>query len=500
MSDRTSKKLSELEKLIKIKTDLKKFQKNEVNFNSQLTFTDEVTFDVKPTINDVSIATFEDTTRKTLRQKLKDNAELLFTELGMGIEGGNGSYFKQSISISGDGYTVAVGEYKESSNELNENGIVKVYKFYENSWNLINTQISGENENDNCGKSISLSKDGTVLAIGFPNYSSGKGKVSVYNIFEGEGFYLEKKGTDIIGLINGDNFGSFVSLSSNGLTIGIGTIKDSSVNTRSGSFSVYKYDQSIEDDWSRIGSVISGDNSFDEFGYSLNISSDGTTISASSISNNIYTGYVKIYKFINDEWSQLGSTISGSYNDDNFGRSISLSEDGIILAIGSSSNSNTGQVKIYKFINELWVQLGSNIDGEDIGEEFGASISLSSNGKLLAVGSPNKYTQSGRIKLYEYYNKTWSQVGDNINGTNINKYLGSSVSLSSDGKILCSGSYQESNSQSVRVFELIKYKKVPNNVNDPLNPEIGIMTLNATTRKLKIESGEGFLSFNVWID
>ena len=46
------------------------------------------------------------------------------------------------------------------------------------------------------------------------------------------------------------------------------------------------------------------------------------------------------------------------------GNSVSLSSDGTILAIGASNanGSEVGQVRIYELNNTSWIQKGANID------------------------------------------------------------------------------------------------------------------------------------------
>ena len=61
-------------------------------------------------------------------------------------------------------------------------------------------------------------------------------------------------------------------------------------------------------------------------------------------------GYDEIFYWSGDERWELGQTILGDDNGDDFGRSVSLSADGITLVIGAdNSNDGTGLViKIYR--------------------------------------------------------------------------------------------------------------------------------------------------------
>ena len=54
-----------------------------------------------------------------------------------------------------------------------------------------------------------------------------------------------------------------------------------------------------------------------------------------------------------------------------------------------------------------WVQIGSNISGENSGDSFGEGISLSSTGNIIAIGG--KYNlgsggDSGHVRIYQNIN------------------------------------------------------------------------------------------------
>ena len=71
--------------------------------------------------------------------------------------------------------------------------------------------------------------------------------------------------------------------------------------------------------------------------------------------------------------------------------SVSLSSDGTIFAAGAAYNDGTarprGHARVYQFSSGSWTQLGSDIDGEAADDNSGWSVSLSSDGTILAVGA-----------------------------------------------------------------------------------------------------------------
>jgi hypothetical protein len=61
------------------------------------------------------------------------------------------------------------------------------------------------------------------------------------------------------------------------------------------------------------------------------------------------------------------------------------------VAIGAQGNDGTGSdaghVRIYKNISGTWTQVGADIDGEAVNDESGISVSLSSDGSIVAIGA-----------------------------------------------------------------------------------------------------------------
>merc|ERR1711959_95712 len=87
-------------------------------------------------------------------------------------------------------------------------------------------------------------------------------------------------------------------------------------------------------------------------------------------------------------WSQLGADIDGEAALDQSGDRVSLSSDGRTVAIGAHGNdgngADSGHVRIYSYDGTAWVQQGADIDGEAAGDYSGhSSVSLSSDGSTV---------------------------------------------------------------------------------------------------------------------
>jgi hypothetical protein len=64
------------------------------------------------------------------------------------------------------------------------------------------------------------------------------------------------------------------------------------------------------------------------------------------------SGHVRVYNTDGTTWTQVGADIDGEAADDRSGRSVSLSADGTVVAIGATNNSgngsNSGHVRVFK--------------------------------------------------------------------------------------------------------------------------------------------------------
>jgi len=306
--------------------------------------------------------------------------------------------------------------------------------------------------------------------------NSESGYARVYKRDETESLGWIQLGGDIDGEGYRDATGSSVSLSSDGKTVAIGAKFNGGNGSRSGHVRVYERDENQTLGWIQLGDDIDGAAAGDVFGWSVSLSSDGKTVAIGAIGADQYTGHVRVYERDENQtlgWIQLGGDIDGEAAADFYGVSVSLSSDGKTVAIGAPGNdeigSDSGQVSVFK-IDDLdnWIKVGDDIDGEAAGDNSGYSVSLSDDGKILAIGAPGDYNAptgangiySGHTRVYKVDNSdNWIKLLD-IEGEAAGDWSGGSVSLSSDGKTVAIGAPKNENdlsktdSGSVRVYEV----------------------------------------------
>jgi alpha-D-ribose 1-methylphosphonate 5-triphosphate diphosphatase PhnM len=120
-------------------------------------------------------------------------------------------------------------------------------------------------------------------------------------------------------------------------------------------------------------------------------------------------GHVRVYAWNGATWVQRGADIDGEANSDQSGWSVSLSTDGLIVAIGAPNNagggSSRGHVRVYAWNETNWVQRGADIDGEANSNQSGYSVSLSTDGLIVAIGAPTNAgggSYKGHVRVYKY--------------------------------------------------------------------------------------------------
>jgi hypothetical protein len=177
----------------------------------------------------------------------------------------------------------------------------------------------------------------------------------------------------------------------------------------------------------------------------VDVTPDGMTIICGAPGGWVRPGYVRVLSLEGDS-KQIGQDIIGEANGDEFGSSVSISGDGKTIAVGAPSNDgingvDSGHVRIYRLMDE------QDIDGEAAWDYSGSSLSLSADGSTVAIGAPRSGNDSGsggsgQVTVYRFDGEgsSWERLGQSMHGNNFFDSLGYSVKLSPDGNTLAIGS------------------------------------------------------------
>ena len=336
---------------------------------------------------------------------------------------------RAEVSLSGDGTKLAIANVKnqrvDSGTTLENSSVVKVYSHSlvnaATAWNYEGNAYTGGagGGGEHVGLKVSMNTDGSRLAIGVQYDDNGgvfadnDGKIIVLHLD-----YSSNVFTDLVEIedpVAGDYAGTRVMISGNGLCVVFGSIgSDNSSGVKTGSASVYCDNGGT---WSKRYEVF-GEGADDEFGFSVAINDDADYIA-----------------------------VGARYNDP------------------TTQKRDAGHVRVFKWSESLYTQIGADIDGvrgeEDgsgkyyVGDQSGYTVALSNvNSELggvlrVAIGAPSN---NGPGTASDYYNghvrlfqcdpdscAQWDQIVGDINGVQAQESSGSSISMSKDGRRIIIG-------------------------------------------------------------
>ena len=370
--------------------------------------------------------------------------------------------FGHAVAISADGNTIAVSAFWEASAATGINGNQKdqsipnagaVYVFTRRgaTWTqqaYVKASNTGEAakgdtfaEGDQFGVSIALSDDGSTLAVGAltedgsgfngdarDNSAPNVGAVYVFNrtgTSWAQTGYLKPANPDGEGQgaggAFGDMFGYSVALSADGRTLAVGSFDEDGSsrkingpydNARNAAGAVYVFVKGSANTWMQQA-YVKPDNvdAGDQFGVSVSLSDDGNTLLAGSLDDDcLATGVNPTMNCTGDQEADI----------------------------------STGAAHVFVRSGNTWSQQAF-IKPHNTRENdwFGSRLVISGDGNTAAIPSPltdgldGKTLEAGAVYLFTRTGTTWRQAAY-IQGSNTEAYdqFGGSVGLSRDGRVL----------------------------------------------------------------
>jgi hypothetical protein len=139
---------------------------------------------------------------------------------------------------------------------------------------------------------------------------------------------------------------------------------------------------------------------FDQFGTSVSLSSDGNTLAVGAPGDDespyVNSGSAYIFTY-SGTWAQQQKLIEGSsVTASSYGKDVKVSSDGLKLVVARSSVSAAGtdSVFIYQYSGGTWT-LSAEKEAPLQNVYFGYAIALSGSGSNLLVGVPLSGTEEG---------------------------------------------------------------------------------------------------------
>jgi hypothetical protein len=328
-------------------------------------------------------------------------------------DGAGGDLFGAGVDISSDGNYIAIGAESAHSTDGNDTGDVgKLYIFKRsvgtNSWSEQQILSSNyESENDNFGRRVSISSDGTYVV------TAAQGDDEIHDN-AGAGYVFKRTNdttwnTTPFRLITNDiaqddNIATSLEISNDGNFIALGVMYDDDVLDRSGS--VYMFARTGDNTWVQQDKLTGTPIGIAYFGgqnQGVSLSSDGIYLIVGSYARSSSSGVGSsgaIYFFQRSgssttdwAWSLMGDirTDPTGATGNLFGRAVKMSPDGTTALAHSRDDvsvSTAGAVFVYKRSGSTWTyKYKLQHSDQTAADLFGSALGISTDGSYIVAGS-----------------------------------------------------------------------------------------------------------------
>jgi hypothetical protein len=332
--------------------------------------------------------------------------------------------FGNSVSISGN--HIVVGAEGADDNGYSS-GSAYVFTKPETGWmNMIQTAklTASDGAAYYCfGNSVSISGDFIVVGSRADEVN-GSQSGSAYVFAMSESGWVDM--TQIAKLTASDaykydHFGKSVSISGNNIVIGANGNDDN--GEASGSVYVFTKPETGWDDMTETAKMTQGDR-YDHFGISVSISGDYFVVGAyGDDSNGDMVGAAYIYTKPATGWYIVAPTAKLTPSDgemgDQFGASVSISGDNIVIGANrdDDNGNNSGSVYVFAKPETGWADVSqiAKLKASDGAEsdDFGVSVSIFGNNIIVGAYGDDDYAEyGGSAYLFQYGNQF--EFNDNI--------------------------------------------------------------------------------------
>jgi hypothetical protein len=390
-----------------------------------------------------------------------------------------GDRFGSGVALSADGSTmVASAPYHPFGAASGwHKGAVYVYTRPEGGW--VSTPLyraklvasDGETE-EYMGRSLVVSDDGSTVVVGAPSHATYQG--AAYVFVRPPGGWMDATETAKITAGDGathDYFGRSVSISGDGQIVAVGVPGHSVGGVRRGAVYVYERPASgwVNTDLFRAKLTNSDVGASDQFAHLVSVSGGGHTIVASAQyvpAGGTGRGAVYVYERPPEGWQNTAAyaaklTASDGADDDRLGSALAVSAEGNVVVAGAQRHDaggmDRGAVYVYQRPGGGWATTGvfsaklTASDGADW-DEFGESVAVSAGGGIVVAGAPfnnGSVVDSGAAYVYMRPGEDWNTGtpgSAKLTSNNITHgdEFGYAVAVSQDGATVVAGAPEHS--------------------------------------------------------
>jgi len=368
-----------------------------------------------------------------------------------------------SISINSDATYVIVGARQEdggSGDPVSDAGAAYVYVRSGSTWSQQQKLVASDAEaSDYFGSSVSIGSDGTYAIVGAYNETSGAGAAYIFTR-SGSTWTQQAKLTASDATAN-DNFGTSVSINSDGTYAIAGASYEDTGGTNAGAAYVFTRSGST---WSQQAKIQSSDiQASDFFGQSVSINSDGDYAIVGAWQEDTggsNAGAAYIFTRSGSTWTQQAKIQSSDAQaSDFFGYSVSINSDATYAIVGAFGEdggsgdplSNAGAAYVFSRSGSTWTQQAKIVpDDLQAGDSVGnMAVAISGDGTTVIVGAAfedggagDPLTSAGAAYVFTRSDSTWTQQAKlTASDAATNDRFGLSATINSDGSYAAVGAW-----------------------------------------------------------
>ena len=395
--------------------------------------------------------------RRTAREQVA--AERFYQQVpklvGTGAPGT--AYQGTSVALSADGKTAFVGGPGANNADrdrlplVGPAGAAWVFTRGGSGWTQQGNKLIGTtNEHGgglwSQGASVALSADGNTAIVGGPSDNNTTGAAWV---FSRNGDVWAQQGKKLVGtgasgpgeppLSLGQGMSVALSADGNTAIVGAWRAEGAFVFTRRG------------DVWAQQGKKLVGSGAVGgaRQGNSVALSADGNTAIVGGWSDANKTGAAWVFARNGDVWKQQGRKLvgSGAVGNARQGTSVALSADGNTAIVGGPGDNPSdrfgagaaGAAWVFTRSEGAWTQQAHKLAATGgVWTQQGASVALSADGNIAAVGGFAHDRNAGAAAVFARSGGEWTQEKELAARSGLGK-AAPSVALSADGSIVLLG-------------------------------------------------------------
>ena len=362
-------------------------------------------------------------------------------------DGSPGDVFGDEVAIYGD-YAIVGASGKDYSPDSTSQGAVYVFKKENDEWRLVERLINPDSTNAQFGASVAMSENFAI--VGAPRSSQGElfaGAVYIY-YRNGDNYVLRDivVDSDTTNSNRFDLFGADVAINEDYAVVGNYGDQPDVSGDRKGSVTIFRRDGL---NWVEDSKITSTDIAIsDQFGWSVSISEQNQIIVGANGRNGVQ-GVAYIFSLQSGNWVQQTRLEPTDLDEvDSFGFSVSISGDYAVVGAPGQSNQDIddGAAYVFRQVNGTWVQQTKLLASDGALRDF-FGIRVDIDGDYIVVNG------GGAAYVYHLIADAWVEEQKVINESpDISGFF--EIDLHGDQLILAAGSSSNgANSGAISIFQ-----------------------------------------------